>query len=711
MDSNQSRQADGDNLTQVSQVASVAALLEPKSIAVIGASRSPGSIGHEVFMNLLKGDFEGPVYPINPNTPQVGSVPTYSSVSLVPGPVDLAIVAIPSNLVIEAAKQCVAKAVKGLVVISAGFGETGAVGAALERELVEITRNAGIRLVGPNCMGIANMNPGVRMNATFSPVAPKPGPVAFMSQSGAVGIAVLQWASKLGLGISSFVSVGNKADVSGNDVIEYWEQDADTSVILLYLESFGNPKKFARLARRITRSKPIIAVKSGRSMAGKRAALSHTAAASTSDVAVDALFRQAGVVRVDTLEELFEVAQILAHQPLPRNSNVAIVSNSGGPGILAADACEAAGLAVVSLSNDTQESLRAILSPHASATNPVDMVASATAENYEQAVRLVAQDDNVGAVLVIFTPTLVANPRDVYEAVARVSAGTDKPIVVNFLALDDVSFDADTLRLPRFRSPEAAAYSLAKVAEYAKFLRTPEGREVAFDDVDVDRSRAIVGGHRSEGDVWLDGEEAVDLMSSFGLSVARSIKVATKEQAIDAARTIDGLVALKAAAGSLVHKSDEGGVVLGLTSANVGAACEAMQARLGQRTGGFVVQEMIPPGLEAIIGVVQDQSFGPLLMFGMGGTTADLQQDHAFRILPMTDLDASALVRSLKMSPLLFGYRGAPGLDVTKLEDTLLRFAYLIEQFPQIVEADLNPVIISPADAVVVDAKVHLHFD
>jgi acyl-CoA synthetase (NDP forming) len=570
-----------------------------------------------------------------------------------------------------------------------------------------------MRLVGPNCMGVINTDPAVSMNATFAPVPPLPGPVAFLSQSGGLGIAILEEAARLGIGVSSFVSVGNKADVSGNDLIQYWEQDERTAVILLYLESFGNPRKFARIARRVSRVKPIVAVKGGRTAAGRRGAASHTAALASPDVAVDALFHQAGVIRVDTLEELFAVAQVLSTQPVPAGRRVGIVGNAGGPGILAADACEGAGLEVPELSEATQAELRSFLPPTAGVRNPVDMVASATAADYERALRAVAADPGIDAVIAMFTPPLVTRADDVARAIAAAAEQSAKPVVANFLAQSGTPepLRTGTRVVPSFAFPETAARALAAAARYGEWLARPEGTVPTFDDIDRDAARAVVAAavaSHPDG-CWLDAESAARLLCAYRIPVAAVQRVGSADEAVAAAEALGLPVALKAAAPELVHKSDVGGVRLDLASGDeVRRAYEEMAAALGERMGGALVQRMVPAGVETIVGVVQDPAFGPLVMFGSGGTAVELFGDRAFRILPLTDLDAAELVRATKGSPLLFGYRGAPPTDVGALCDVLLRVATLADEVPEVAEADLNPVIVSPSGAVVVDAKIRL---
>ncbi|MEO8324173.1 MAG: GNAT family N-acetyltransferase, partial [Actinomycetota bacterium] len=440
--------------------AGVERLVRPRSIAVIGASRRRGTISGEVFHNLTDGGFEGPVYPVNPKADVVQSVRAYPSVLDIEGEVDLAVIVVPAQVVTGVARDCGEKGVKALLIISAGFAETGEEGEQRQRELLEIARGYGMRIVGPNCMGVMNTHPAVRLNASFAPSSPRPGRLGFSSQSGALGIAVINRTRELGLGMSTFVSVGNKADISGNDLLQYWERDPETDVILLYLESFGNPRKFARIARRVARHKPIVAVKSGRSGAGARAAASHTGSLAAGDVAVDALFHQAGVIRTETLEELFDVASVLANQPLPKGKGVGILTNAGGLGILCADACEAAGLQVPEVSDETKAALRALLPTEASVSNPVDMIATATAEQYAESLRLLARDPSIHAAVVIFIPPLVIRAEDVADALHQTASKLpDKTVVACFLGAQGIHerLSSEEVVVPSFAFPEAAA--------------------------------------------------------------------------------------------------------------------------------------------------------------------------------------------------------------------------------------------------------------
>src|SRR5262245_2744161 len=496
------------------------AVFRPRSIAVIGASRERGTVGAEIFHNLIEHGFRGAVYPVNPKADVVQSVHAYPTITDVPGPVDLAIIVVPAARVIEVVQACGEKGVRAVVVISAGFKEVGGEGLERERRLIDLARRFGMRVVGPNCLGVLNTELEVRMDATFAPTYPPAGAVGFSSQSGALGLAILEFAAKLGIGISQFVSVGNKADVSGNDLIEFWEHDPGTRIILLYLESFGNPRRFLEIARRVGHHKPIVAVKSGRTPSGMRAASSHTGSLAGADTAVSALCTQAGVIRTDTIGELFDVAMLLANQPVPRGSRVGIVTNAGGPGIMASDACETHGLEVVTLEDATVEALRAFLPAEASTRNPVDMLASATPESFEKAVRLVACDPRVDAVLVLYVPPIVTRPLEVAQAIvrgneaakadARARSAAPKPVLSCFMGSHGVPEGLRSLQeghIPSYGFPESAAIALARAVRYGRWRETPEGTIRHFDDVDAAAAARILSAARERvtdaGSVWL----------------------------------------------------------------------------------------------------------------------------------------------------------------------------------------------------------------
>jgi acetyl coenzyme A synthetase (ADP forming)-like protein len=705
-------------------------LLRPRSVAVIGASRERGSIGAEIFHNLIANGFQGAVFPVNPKATVVQSVQAYPSIAAVPGPVDLAVIVVPATHAVAVLDECGRAGVRAAIVISAGFKETGEEGAARERTLVAHARAHGMRLVGPNCLGVLNTEAAVRLDATFAPVYPPAGRVAFSSQSGALGLAILEYASQLNVGISQFVSVGNKADVSGNDLIEFWEQDPGTDLILLYLESFGNPRRFTQIARRVGRRKPIVAVKSGRTGAGKRAAASHTGSLAGSDAAVEALCLQSGVIRTDTIEELFDVAMLLAHQPVPNGNRIGIITNAGGPGIMASDACESHGLEVVPLSESTVAALRGFLPREASVRNPVDMIASASPENFERTVQLVAGDPQVDALLVIYVPPIVTRPIDVAQAIVRGAAASardaaqrgdaPKPVASCFMGSHGVSESLRSLHessIPSYTFPESAAIALARAARYGRWRAEPEGTVHRFtvDRTTADavlaaaRTRATPGAH-----AWLDPGETRALLAAYGIATPDTRVARDEDQAVVEARAIGFPVVLKLVSSTITHKSEVGGVALDLRSEDdVREACRGMVSRLAahgwqDRMQGVMVQPMVRDGLEAIVGMTQDPSFGPLLMFGLGGVQVELLKDVAFRVHPLTDRDARELVRSVRGFPLLGGWRGSPPGDVDAIEQVLLRVSQLAGDHPEIAEMDLNPVRVLPPGrgCLVVDARV-----
>ncbi|MDP3063380.1 MAG: GNAT family N-acetyltransferase, partial [Chloroflexota bacterium] len=558
----------------VARSAGVRHIFYPRRVAVIGASRDPRSVGGAIFRNLLQGGYTGAVFPVNPKAPAIGGVLAYPSILDVPGDVDLAVIVVPAAAVHRVVEECEQKGVWGLVVISAGFGETGEEGRALEHALREEILSHGMRLVGPNCLGVINADPAVSMNATFAPVVPPPGRVSMGSQSGALGIALLEYAKSINLGLAQFVSIGNGLDITANDLLEFWEDDKNTDVILLYLESFGNARKFSRTARRISRRKPILVVKSGRSAAGARAASSHTGALAAADVAVDALFRQAGVIRVSTIEEMFSVAQVLEYQPLPKGNRVAIVTNAGGPGILATDACESWGLSVAPLSDATRQKLREFLPPQASVGNPVDMIASATPEHYRQTLSVVLEDPDVDAVILIYIPPVVTRPEEVAAAVREAVAAhqKEKPVVACFMmSRDSAPLDlsvAPNRYIPNFIFPEEAVQALGRAYSYTQYRAQPEGVIPSFPDLDKEKAKAFL---RSSVDVtdegaWLLPEVAMGLLKMYGIPAVEMVAATSAEEAGQAAAKLGFPVAMKVRSSTIVHKTDVGGIALNLRS-------------------------------------------------------------------------------------------------------------------------------------------------
>ena len=701
---------------RIGAVAAVQSFLEPRSVAVIGASRRRGTVGGEILHNLLAGEFTGAVHAVNDKADVVQSLPAHRSVRDIPGGVELAIVAVPAEQVVAVAHECATAGVRSLLVISSGFAETGAEGARRQWELLEVCRAAGMRIVGPNCLGVLNTSPQVRLNATFAPPAAVPGGVGFMSQSGGLGIAIIEAASHLGIGLSSFVSVGNKSDLSGNDFLQYWEQDPDTKLALLYLESFGNPRKFARIARRVSAAKPILAVKSGRSAAGARATSSHTGAMlSASDVTVDALFDQAGVIRTDGIHELFDVAALLSAQPVPRGDRVVIVTNGGGPGILCADACQASGVEIGELAADVRAQLAEFLPNGAALGNPIDMIATASADDYRRTLQTLADADACDAIITIFVPALATTAAEVAGAIrdfARANRDVATASVFMISGGLPAELSAGEVRVPGYEFPEDAARAVALAARHGRWRARDVGSVPSFEGLRSHEAAAIISKELARDDAWLSPVSVTQLFDCYGLPLITTRVVGDADHAVAAATELGMPVALKASAAGLVHKTDAGGVRLGLEGADaVRAAAREIEhavAGAGYRLDGLVVQPMAPTGVELIVGVVNDHSFGPVLACGAGGTAAELVGDVTVRITPVSDLEAREMVRSLRTFPLLDGYRGAPRCDLAAIEDVLLRVSAMVEAHPEIVELDCNPLIAGPDGVVIVDARVRV---
>jgi len=694
--------------SRAAATASMKAFFEPHVVAVVGAGRQRGKIGSEILHNLVTAGFSGTLVPVHPTASEIEGLTAYARVVDIPQAVDLAIVAVPASLVIGAVDDCIAKNVRAICVISGGFSECDAEGRAREAMLVERVRRAGCRLIGPNCMGLLNTDPALRLNATFSPIYPPAGNVAMSTQSGALGLAILDYARRLDIGISSFVSVGNKADVSSNDLIQYWADDPRTSVILLYLESFGNPKKFSEIARRVGRTKPIVAVKAGRSNAGSRAAASHTGALATSDAVVDALFRQAGIIRTERLEELFDVAALLSHQPVPHGNRVAILTNAGGPGILAADACEANGLELTSLSESTRARLRTFLPAAASVGNPVDMLASAPAEHYARALATILEDDQVDSVIVIFIPPLVTDPGEVARAIAESARDVDgKPVLGVFMRAEGAPPALSPI--PCYAFPESAALALARVTSYGRWRARPVEAPPILDRIDRVGIRAAVDRVLRRGGGWTTAEEAATLLSAAGINCAVARVAKNLDEALQAASAIGYPVALKALGPALLHKTERRAVCLNIADpASLRAAHADLTTRFADEMTSVLVQEMVPPGVEMIVGALQDPLFGPIVACGTGGVLVDLLADTTFRLHPVNESDAREMIDELEGSRLLRGYRGAPAANEAALRDTLLRISELVTVAPEVRELDVNPVVVTESTACVADVRIRI---
>jgi acetate---CoA ligase (ADP-forming) len=687
----------------VAVTASLSPFFEPRSVAVIGASRRRGSIGGELFRNIIEGDFAGVACPVNRDGAPVAGVRGYRSVAEIPDEVDLAIVSVPAAAVYGAVEESLRKGVRAVAVISAGFAETGREGAEAQERLLSLVRAHGARLIGPNCLGISVA--GASLNATFAGRSAPPGNIGFSSQSGALGLALLEAASTRGLGLSAFVSIGNKADVSTNDLLEWWEEDAATEVILLYVESFGNPRRFGQLARRVARAKPILALKSGTTASGQRAASSHTAALAGAESAVDALFRQAGVIRADSLEELIDVSILLSSPARLSGRSVAVLTNAGGLGILCADACESAGLELATLAEETVEALRAELPAEASTGNPVDMLGSATAATYAAALPHLLADPHVSAVIVLFVPAVSATADEVAAAIERTARRTDeeKPMLAVVMSSEGVPH---VLRaspvVAAFVYPESAARSLGRAAERAEWLRRPLGTVPSLDGIDAAAAERVVAAALERGDdVWLEPSAARELLLAYGIPLVPEHVAETPDAAVAAARDLGYPVVVKIATPG-VHKTETGGIALDLRDeAAVRAAVERISVPV-------LVQPMIRGNAELHAGVLQDPVFGPLVAFGPGGVFAELIGEAGFRIVPVTDVDAEELVLGGKAGRLVAGFRGAAPSDPVALTVLVHRLGRLGEELPAVAELDLNPVLGLSDGCVVVDARVRV---
>jgi acetate---CoA ligase (ADP-forming) len=680
--------------------ASLDPFFRPRAVAVVGASKRRGSIGGELFRNILTGDFTGSVYPVNRSGDSVAGVHGYGAIAEIAEQVDLAVICVPGELVLPAAEDALAAGVRALVVISAGFAETGSEGAERQERLLALVRDRGARLLGPNCLGIASSP--VHLNATFAPRSFPAGKIGFSSQSGALGLALLERAEATGLGITSFVSIGNKADVSSNDLLEWWEDDDETEMVVLYLESFGNPRAFARIARRVSRRKPILALKGGSTGAGSRAAGSHTAALAGSDVAVDALFREAGVIRARTLDELLDVAALLSAQPVPRGRRVALITNAGGLGILAADACEAAGLELPQPSEATRTRLAEVMPQEGSSANPIDLLGGATAESFAAALPPVLADPAFDAAIVLFVPTVGTNEEEVGAAISRAAAtAVDKPVLCVFVSAKGAPTSLRSVaNVPSFAYPEAAARALGRAAERGEWLRQPVG-SVPDVERDLDAAQAVVQEANAAGTGWLGAAATRRLLEAYGVPLVPERLAPTPDAAVEAAAELGYPVVVKTAAPG-VHKTEEGGVKLDLGTA------EDVRAAAEQLAGPVLLQPFVHGGAELLAGAVQDPVFGPLVAFGPGGVLAELIGEAQFRLAPLSDLDAEELVHTGKAGRLVAGFRGAPAADEAALVDLLLRLSLLASDLPEVAELDLNPVLALPDRCVAVDARVRI---
>ncbi len=698
-------------------VKSLEPIFKPRSIAVIGATMRDNSLGRTIIKNLFEYEFNGKIFPVNPKYDVIHSSKCFNSVLDIPDHVDLAVIMVNKHLVLHAAEECGKKGVKGLVVLSAGFKEVGGKGVELEDQLLKIVRKYKMRMVGPNCMGVINTNSKYNLNATFAPELPKRGNIGFLSQSGALGVAIISATQHYNLGLSTFVSVGNKTDVHDNDMLEYWGEDPDTDIILLYLESLGDPNRFTSIARRITKNKPIIALKSGRTLAGAKAASSHTGAIAGADIAAEALLEQCGIIRVNYINEMFELALAFSKKKYPKSNRVAIVSNGGGPAIMAADACDGVGLDIPTFSKSSQDKMRKFLSVDATTRNPVDLIASGGPVEYEKVLNIVAEDKDVDAILAIsVTPPTLVEPRAVLDRITKVADNIDKPLLTVVMGKDPADQEniMDVSKLHgTYQFPEPPAKAIAEMLRYAKWQEKPAGKERRFKVDKIKVNKILKKNYKEE--VYLSDDDVMTVFNSYGLKFVPSATAKTHLEAADAAKKIGFPVVLKAIADKLVHKTDVGGVQVDLR--NRGEVIEAyydIKEKINKhKPGSFKavrVQKMVQEGKEVILGTVRKPQYGNLIMFGLGGIFVEIIKDVQFRTAPITDLDAEEMISSIKGYPILTGIRGDKGVDIDKIKEYLQRLSKLVTDYSNILSIDVNPFMVSSKaeNSFIVDARIQV---
>jgi acetyltransferase len=698
---------------------SLTEFFEPKSIAVIGASTSTEKLGYAVLENLVTGGFaeKGSVFPVNPKADEILGMKAYPSVEDIPGEVDLAVIVIPYRFVPAALLTCGEKNIPAVIVISAGFREAGREGLERELELIEIATKYDIRLIGPNCLGV--IDTFTPMNASFSAGTPKQGPMAFMSQSGALGTAVLDISLAGRLGLSKFVSLGNKADVDEIDLLKAWADDKDTNVIMIYSEGMTNGQEFIRTAREVTAKKPIVAIKSGVTQSGSRAVSSHTGSLAGSEQAYHAAFRQAGVLRADSMQSLFDTAMALGYQPPLEGDRIAIITNAGGPGILATDALERSGLSLARFENETISTLGEYLPDAASAANPVDVLGDARADRYQLALETVSADPNVDGLMVVLTPQAMTEIEATADAIGNVARTIDKPVITSFMGETKVVPGIERLEdfgIPNYPFPERAALAFKAMSDYRQIRSRPEPEYVKF-DVDVQATRKVISSVREDGRLAIGDSEARQILTAYGMRIPESQLAANPDEAIAIASKIGYPVVLKIASPDILHKTDVGGVKVGLDNAGeVRDAFELMVYRAQRylpqaHLWGCLVQEMVPSGgLEVLVGMNRDPQFGPLVTFGLGGIYVETLKDVTFRIAPFAMQSAENMLSEIRARALLDGVRGEPAVDKEAIVDTLLRIGQLVQDFPEILELDINPLMVYPKGmgAIAIDMRLVL---
>jgi acetyl coenzyme A synthetase (ADP forming)-like protein len=698
------------------------AIFHPKTLAVIGASRKAGSVGHSLLANIIDSRFQGIVYPVNPNAKGILGIKSYPNVIEIPDIVDLAVIIVPAHLVPTILEECGQKNVQGAIVISAGFKEIGGEGIELEKKVRNIIANYNIALVGPNCLGVINADPSTSLNATFGTQMPLEGNIAFVSQSGALCVAVLDYAIESNVGFSKFISMGNKAGLNENELLLYLKEDPKTDVILMYLEDLVDGREFMSIAREITshtkNPKPIIALKAGRTLMGAKAASSHTGSLAGSDKVYNAIFDQCGVLRGDTLEEIFDYVKAFSSQPLPTGKNVAIITNSGGPGILATDACIQNGLKIASFSHSTKNALKKILPPTASINNPVDLIAEAQHKQYEATLKEILSQKDIHSAMIILTPTAFTDVEKISWAIVKATKSHKKPMVCCYLGIYDVSKGIDILeanRIPAYRFPESAAKVLSVMTHFTEWLARPKTGIKKF-EVKRTKAKKIIQSAQDQGRAFLLEHEAYDVLKAYGFPVIRSVIATNARQAEEAAQNLGFPAVLKIVSPDILHKFDFGGVLLNIkTKKDVRTAYNTIIQNIRSKNPdadiiGVIVERMVSPGKEVILGMTRDPQFGPILMFGLGGTYVEALEDVTFRLAPIRELTASIMIKKTKTHKILDGFRGEPVYDLKAIEECLKRLSQLVTDFEEIKELDINPLIVyeKGKGCRIVDARIIL---
>ncbi len=696
-------------------------IMKPKAIAVVGASTKPKTIGSEIMQRLKEYGFTGNVYPINPKADQIEGFKAYPSVLDVEGEIDLAVIVIPKQFILDTLEQCNKKGIKGICIISAGFKETGAEGAELERQLAEKLKEYGMRCVGPNCLGVLNTDEKIKLDATFAEALPVRGDIAFVSQSGALGGGILNILKDLNVGFSQFVSIGNQADINAETMMEYWETEDDVKQILLYMESIANPANFRKLATRITKKKPILALKAGRSAAGASAASSHTGSLAGADKAADALLKQSGVIREDSLKTLFDTAKVFSNCPIPKGNRVAIITNSGGPGIMATDAICEHGMEMAQITDATRNKLLSFLPAAASVKNPIDMIASAPIEHYKQTLETVIADENVDMIMVIYLPFMGLKDIDVAKAVMEIKkAHPEKPVAGVFMTTSSffTQISEMEVNMPFFMYAEEAADGFARLDQQRQWQEREEGKIPCF-DVEKAKVEKIIRQSIQEGRDQLTTLESIDVLEAYGIRACKYGLATTKEQAVSLADSIGYPVVMKMTSKTTSHKTDVGGVVVNIQSAEkLAEEYDALMVRL-EKAGclegleGVIIQEMVKGSREMVCGIATDPQYGPMMMFGLGGVFIEVLKDVNFRIAPLTDVDAMEMIKSVKSYKLLEGARGTKPAQINQIQETLLRLSQLVSDFKFIDELDINPLLISEktGEGIAVDGRIKVRME